>query len=276
MPAYLDAFSGPLRKRLEREIGERGGDAFGEDLRSAARARKSHAVFAAESDGDDAARVTVETIYPDRNERQTYRVERKNGDWLVADVETLRSHQPKAKFGAPANYLAPEGVPVQGAVEVETGDGPDPLRPVRKNPIGRGRRNHRSHFLEEDKERLMRPGRPIAAGLTSLVLIGASVGSEPRGGPAKEARALDPSVTSVRLLLGVGDPTPQGWDGRVRLDRGEVIGVEGWRFRQGDLVAGRDSWTAKIRKIRNAAAPRSNRPPRPPSRRAARPRSARP
>lgn len=126
VPAYLDAFSGALRQRLGREIGERGIDAFADDLRAAARARKGHAVFAAEFEGDDAARVTVETVYPDRNERQTYLVERRGGTWLVADVETVRSHQPGAKFGTPAGYVAPEGVPVQGAVRVETGDGPEP------------------------------------------------------------------------------------------------------------------------------------------------------
>jgi hypothetical protein len=124
--AYLDAFSGTLRRRLEREVNERGRDAFADDLRRAAKSRKSHAVFAAEPEGNDAARVTVETVYPDRNERQTYRVERTETGWLVAEVETVRSSQPKAKFGTSASYIAPEGVPVQGAVRVETGDGPDP------------------------------------------------------------------------------------------------------------------------------------------------------
>jgi hypothetical protein len=121
--AYLDAFSGPLRERLAREASERGG-AFADDLRKASLARKSHAVFTPEPDGPDAARVTVESVYPDRNERQTYRVEREaSGGWRVTGVETVRSHQPKAKFGSPAAFVAPEGVPVQGAgVTVETGD----------------------------------------------------------------------------------------------------------------------------------------------------------
>ena len=120
--AYLDAFTGPLRRRLEREVGERGRGAFADDLRRAARARKSHAVFAAESDGGGAARVTVETVYPDRNERQTFRVELGDGGWYVADVETVRSLQPEEKYGSPANYIAPEGMPVEGAMRVETGD----------------------------------------------------------------------------------------------------------------------------------------------------------
>jgi hypothetical protein len=121
VPAYLAGFGGPLRDRLAREASERGRDAFAADLRRAAAARKSHATFAPEPDGPDAARVTVETVYPDRNERQTYRVEQGADGWLVTAVETVRSHQPKAKYGSPASYQEPEGPPVQPGVTVETG-----------------------------------------------------------------------------------------------------------------------------------------------------------
>jgi hypothetical protein len=129
---YLAAFSGPLQERLTREVGGRGRDAFADDLRRAAATRKSHAIFAAEPEGEDAARVTVETIYPDRNERQTYRVERTDDGWRVIEVATIKSHQPAAKFGSPASYIAPEGAPVQEStsprvgVTVESGDDPDP------------------------------------------------------------------------------------------------------------------------------------------------------
>jgi|GEM_PF-1298827 len=120
---YLAAFDGPIRQRLEREVDERGRATFAESLRTAARSRKSHAVFAAESEGEDSARVTVETVYTDRNERQTYRVDRRPGGWLVTDVETIRGHQPKAKYGTPANYQEPEAPPVSsGSLTVETGE----------------------------------------------------------------------------------------------------------------------------------------------------------
>ena len=89
--------------------------------------RKSHAVFAAEPDGPDAAIVTVEAVYPDRNERQTYRVESRASGWLVTSVETVKSHQPRSKYGTPAMYVAPEGPPVPGGVSVETGDGPNSM-----------------------------------------------------------------------------------------------------------------------------------------------------
>jgi hypothetical protein len=123
VPGYLAAFAPALRARFGREADEKGRDAFAGALREAAKARKSHAVFAPEADGPDAARVVVEAVYPDRIERQTYRLERVGGDWLIADVETVRGHRPPARFGTPASYQEPEGVPV----EVPAGEEEPPI-----------------------------------------------------------------------------------------------------------------------------------------------------
>jgi hypothetical protein len=129
---YLDCFSGVLRQRLEREVNERGRDAFAADLKRAARSRKSHAIFAVEPEGEAAARITVETVYPDRNERQTYHLAHEAGVWLLSDVETIRSQVPKARYGTPASYQEPEGNPVQGLavqgipLRIETDLGPSP------------------------------------------------------------------------------------------------------------------------------------------------------
>ena len=123
VPAYLASFGAPIRQRLEREVGERGRAAFAADLRRAARSRKSHALFASEKDGDDSARVTVESVYPDRNERQTFRLDRGPEGWLVTGVETIRGQIPKAKYGTPATSQGPEGVPdPAGGLAVETGE----------------------------------------------------------------------------------------------------------------------------------------------------------
>jgi hypothetical protein len=123
--AYLAGFGGDARKRIEREVTEREREAFAADLRRAAGARKSHAVFAGEPEPDGAVRVTVETVYADRNERQTYRVERVDGAWLVTGVESVRGHEPNARYGTTAAYEVPEGVPVQGRIVVETGTAGD-------------------------------------------------------------------------------------------------------------------------------------------------------
>jgi hypothetical protein len=119
--SYLDAFSGTLRKRLEQQADERGREAFAADLRAASRSRKSHAVFAADADEPNSARVLVETVFPDHNARQTYRLERATSGWFVVEVETEQVRRPASRFGATAKYEEPEGIPVQGEV-VESGE----------------------------------------------------------------------------------------------------------------------------------------------------------
>lgn len=122
--SYLDAFAEPVRSRLRREVQEKGAEAFAAELRRAAQTRKSHAVFAPEADGPDAARMTVESVYPDHNERQTYRLERQPEGWRITEVEIVRSHTPAAKYGEPAYYLAPEAPPV-------------PLPPGSREPVAK-------------------------------------------------------------------------------------------------------------------------------------------
>ncbi len=118
--AYLSSFAGPLRQRLEHDVEARGRGAFGDDLRQAARARKGHAVYSPEPDGPDAYVITVESVYPDRNERQSYRLERSSGNWLITAVETARGRTPANKYGELADFKAPEDVPVPTDEPAET------------------------------------------------------------------------------------------------------------------------------------------------------------
>jgi hypothetical protein len=115
VPAYLAAFADPLRSRIRREAEERGLDRFALDLRDASASRKSHATYAPEGDGPDTCRIVVESVYPDRNERQTYRLERTESGWRVSSLDTVKAREPIARYGAPAGYFAPEGVPVQAS-----------------------------------------------------------------------------------------------------------------------------------------------------------------
>lgn len=71
--------------------------------------------------------------------------------------------------------------------------------------------------------------------------------------PPQAMWALEPGSTAYRLLLGVGDARSLPWNGRVRLDRGETVGVEGWRFRVGDETQGDAAWTAHSLPIRKNA-----------------------
>ncbi|WP_422923565.1 hypothetical protein [Singulisphaera sp. PoT] len=72
--------------------------------------------------------------------------------------------------------------------------------------------------------------------------------------PAPASRTLEPEVVSLRILLGVGDTQSRPWGGKVKVDKGEVTNVEGYRFRKGDRVSGKDSWEAKNPLVRKNAA----------------------
>jgi hypothetical protein len=53
--------------------------------------------------------------------------------------------------------------------------------------------------------------------------------------------------------MGVSDDAPADWSGRVSVDKGQVVAVEGLRFRAGDEVTGNGSWRASSRLIRKVA-----------------------
>ena len=95
--------------------------------------------------------------------------------------------------------------------------------------------------------------RSVAVGLTVLGVLGISARSAPEENKGATPRRLDPDTVSVQLLLGVGDRESRPWGGRVKVDRGEVLGVEGYRFHKNDLATGRDSWQAKTHVVRKFA-----------------------
>jgi hypothetical protein len=97
----------------------------------------------------------------------------------------------------------------------------------------------------------MRTRQVLAAALTLFGTLGVFViRARPEQGADGGTRPLDPDVLSVRLLLGVGDERVDRWDGRVSIDRGEVVAVDGYRFRAGDATDGRAAWKAKSHLIR--------------------------
>jgi hypothetical protein len=96
--------------------------------------------------------------------------------------------------------------------------------------------------------------RPVALFLTVLGVLGISTVSARQNNRGASPRRLDADTVSVQLLLGVGDREAQPWGGNVKVDQGEVLGVEGYRFHQNDLVTSRDSWQAKTHVVRKFAA----------------------
>ena len=117
--AYLDGFRDPIRARLDQEITEIGRAKFAAELKNAAAARRSHAVFVPIPDGPDAASVLVESVFLDRNERQTFRLSQASDGWRIVEVESTRSHEPKVKYGSSATSVGPEGIPVQNIPDSE-------------------------------------------------------------------------------------------------------------------------------------------------------------
>ncbi len=110
--AYLSSFGGALRQRLQHDVEQQGNAAFAADLQRAARARKGHALYAPEPDGPGAYVIIVESVYPDRNERQAYRLERTDGNWLITAVEPKRGHTPLTRYGELADLQPSQDVPV--------------------------------------------------------------------------------------------------------------------------------------------------------------------
>ncbi len=103
----------------------------------------------------------------------------------------------------------------------------------------------------------MPPRRMLAVAVSLVGFLGIAVVWARQANPAP--RPLDPQAFSLRLLLGVGGQEAQSWNGRVRLDKGELVDIEGWRFRQDDRVVGLDGWEARTRPaVKNAAAKKAN------------------
>ena len=99
----------------------------------------------------------------------------------------------------------------------------------------------------------MRGRRCLASAVTMLALL---LGLSVVRGQKEEAgrRPLDAGAVAVRLLVGVGDSQERDWGGKVEIDKGEILGVEGWRFRADDRVSGVNSWEARSRTTpKNAA-----------------------
>jgi hypothetical protein len=102
----------------------------------------------------------------------------------------------------------------------------------------------------------------LAVGATLLGLVGLSVvlaRPSPQASPVAQAspggreaaRPLTPEALSVRILMGLGDESPQPWNGKASVDPGEVLGVEGYRLRDGS-VTGPAAWTARSLPARKA------------------------
>ena len=80
--------------------------------------------------------------------------------------------------------------------------------------------------------------------VTGAVATGVSLYSQGRA--AKPART--PGAMAFRILLGVGDKQDAPWDGSAKVSSGQILGIQGWRFVDGDSTDSKSSWKASSRK----------------------------
>jgi len=57
-----------------------------------------------------------------------------------------------------------------------------------------------------------------------------------------------PQAAAFRILLGVGDPEPTVWDGKISATGARIVSIQGWRFAATDSSDYRSSWKASSRR----------------------------
>lgn len=102
--SYLSCFSDNWRKRLEQVAKELGEEKLRTNLRQMVAPIKNIAVWAPEQSPLGDWGVTVEFVFADRKERQTFSVKKIGGEWKIVDIETTQ----------PVPVLIPYGTPVKG------------------------------------------------------------------------------------------------------------------------------------------------------------------
>jgi hypothetical protein len=101
--AYLNCFTGPERQRLQRDLAGQPQEAFRQSLVDAVATLKGRAVFASSPVGDPSQPViyTVDRVYDNRTERQTYELVCEAGTWRIRDMQAANAFQPDKAYGTP-------------------------------------------------------------------------------------------------------------------------------------------------------------------------------
>lgn len=109
--AYLDCFTGPQRKQIERRLADQPREAFAQSLVDAVRDLKGRAITQTSEQQSESDRVelAVDRVYENGYERQSYRLVRKSGRWRIDEVAPAVAFQPDVPYGAPVFEPPPEG-----------------------------------------------------------------------------------------------------------------------------------------------------------------------
>lgn len=82
-PALLECFGGDLSRRLEAVVEQRGEREFARLLKERSQPVKGFAILSKESQSDDTVLVFTETVYADKNTRQTFLLTPSDGSWKI-------------------------------------------------------------------------------------------------------------------------------------------------------------------------------------------------
>jgi hypothetical protein len=102
---YLDCFTGSTRAELENTARGMTPGGFSAYLRESVKPVKGVAVYDLERTGPDAARLVVEYVYPEQNERQRMTLELEGGAWRIAAAEASQRFRPLIPYGKPVSEV---------------------------------------------------------------------------------------------------------------------------------------------------------------------------
>ncbi len=111
LETYIDCFTGPERKRLDRDLETAPKDRFAQSLKDALQPLMGRAISDPlpeddDADNSDTTSLVVERIYANRNETQTYFLRYQNNRWRIFEVRKSVVIQPPIPFGTPV-YESP-------------------------------------------------------------------------------------------------------------------------------------------------------------------------
>jgi hypothetical protein len=109
LAGWLNCFTGQERERLSREIDAQPKAEFTIGLQEAVRTLKGRAISNANRSASPGgtALLSVERIYAQHTERQTYGFRREADGWRIDSLGQIEKHQPPIAYGTPVFDLNP-------------------------------------------------------------------------------------------------------------------------------------------------------------------------
>lgn len=97
--AWLDCFGGELRGRLETLVRQLGNQELAAQLKARHQPMKGFAILEKQPQGNDRLVVSTETVYADKNARQTFVLQRQSVSWKIVASDSEMVSQWETNFG---------------------------------------------------------------------------------------------------------------------------------------------------------------------------------